>query len=202
MDTTLLAELPIKSNGKSARFFYDRVEFDGKSIRYDDIAILSTHGMTTVHTFVGIPVGRSFDGVVSFKMNSGKMHVINLNSMSMFGIPIIRNPRKNEKLYPPLFDAVNSIVARYMAQKYIYAIQGGATVEVSNLTINSYEATSVSKILKKVTTINRANYRESIILDNYGVAVYDRPGELLWSNPIMNFKNVLLVPYILDAIFR
>ena len=196
----ILAEVPYRSNGKSIQFFDDHVEFKGQSFRYDDIATLVANGSSTTHTYFGIPLARSFDGVILFTLNNGKRHSINMNSLAMFGIPIIRNPRKSEELFPPLFDAVNSIVAWNMAQKCINAIKGGATVEVAGLTINSIAATSTAKLTKKVTVINRENYRESLVMNYSKVAVFGRLGDLLWESFWSN-KNILLIPYILDAIF-
>ena len=197
----LITEVPFKSNGESARFFEDHVEFSGQSMRYDEIVTLATNNSITIHTYFGIPMGRSFNGVISLKMNNGRTHSINMNAMSMFGIPIIRNPRKNEKLFPPLYDAVYSIVARNMAQKYIDSINGGTTVEIAGLNINSSEAISESK---NAVIINKENYRECQISHGHGTtvaAVYDKPGDVLWSSSIWKNKNVLLVPYILDAVF-
>ena len=197
-----IADVPFKNNGKSARFFNDRMEFNEQIIRYDEIETLVTSGgQTTIHTYIGIPVGRSFNGGFQFKMNSGKTHKIIMNSMAIFGIPVIKNPRKNEKLYLPLFDAVYSIVAKNAAQKYIDMIRGGATVEVAGLTINSSEATSKAKASKKVAVINKENYRECQLTNGYGVSAYDKPGEILWSSSVWSSKNTLLIPYILDAIF-
>ncbi|MDR1563657.1 MAG: zinc ribbon domain-containing protein [Oscillospiraceae bacterium] len=194
-----LADIPFKTSGKSARFFSDHIEFKGQSLRYDQIAQITARAAVTVHTYVGIPVGRSFDGVVLFKMDSGKTHKIIMSAMNVFGIG---KARKNEKLYPPLFEAVNAIVAKNVAQRYINQIRAGATVEVAGLTINSLQATAQAKISKKITVINKENYRESQITNGYGgVAVYDKPGELLWSSSVFSNKNILLVPYILDAIF-
>jgi len=201
-DDMLITEVPLKSNGESARFFDDHLEFYGTSISYDEIATLATSNSITIHTVIFIPMGRSFDGMVTFKMNNGKTHNINMNAMSVFGIPIIRNPRKNEKLFPPLYDAVYSIVAKSMAQKYIDEINGGGTVEVTGLTVNSSEATFKSK--KAVAFINKDNYRECQVANGYGATVatvYDKQGDTLWSSSIWSNKNVLLIPYILDAVF-
>lgn len=194
-----LAEVPYKGNGESVRFFSEHMELKGQSIPYEDIAFLSSNGSSTVHTFIGIPLGRSFDGGVVLKMNNGKTHSINMNSMSMFGIPIIRNPRKNEKLFPALFSAVNSIVAKAMAQKHIDAINVGNTVEVAGLVINSLEAKPKSS--KKAVIINRDNYRDSLLTSGTSVGVYDGNGDLIWGSSIWDYKNILLIPYILDAIF-
>ena len=197
-----LEDIPYKRNGKSARFYNDRVEFNKKIIRYDDIAILMAGcGGTTIHTYCGIPLGRSFDGAVVFKMNDGKTHGINMNSMSMFGIPFIRNPRKSAKLFPPLFDAVHSIVAWKMAQRYVDAIMRGDTVAVGGLTINSLEAKSINKSGKNTVVINKENYRESQIPNGSAVIVYDKAGERLWNSSVWSNKNNLLIPYILDTIF-
>ena len=50
-----ILDVPYKSNGKSAQFFDDRLEFKGNSIRYDEIEILTaTRGNTTINTYVGI----------------------------------------------------------------------------------------------------------------------------------------------------
>jgi len=121
-----------------------------------------------------------------------------MNAMNIFGIG---RARKSEKLYPPLFDAVYSIVAKSMAKKQIDMIRAGDMVEVAGLTINSLEATSKSKLSKKIVVINKESYRESQLTTGSGVIVYDKPGEILWSSSMMNSKNVLLVPYIFDAIF-
>jgi len=196
-----LTEVPFKSNGKSIRFFDDHLELNNQSIRYDELEMLATNGISTRHTYIGIPVGRSFDGGVVFKTGNGKTAKIVMNSMTLFGIPIIRNPRKNEKLYPPLFDAIYSIVAKSMAQKYIDMIKGGTTVEVAGLTINSSEAVSKAKSEKKITVINKENYGECRITGIYSIVVHDKPGEILWIPSIWSNKNILLLPYILDAIF-
>lgn len=201
-----ILEVPFKSNGKSAQFFNDRVEFSEQKIMYSEIEELTvgSNGVT-IHTYVGIPLGRSFDASFTFKMKNGKKFQIIMNSVSLFGIPIIRNPRKNEKLFPPLFQAVYSIVAQNMAQKYIDLIRGGATVEVAGLEINSVEAKpkakAKAKASKEIAIINKENYRECQITQNCGVAVFDKPGNMLWSSSIWSNKNVLLIPYILDAIF-
>lgn len=196
-----IVDLPFKSNGESAQFFDDRVEFKGQRIRYDEIETLASTGSITRHTYVGIPLARSFSGGVQFKMSNGKTAQINLNAVSIFGIPFVRNPRKNEKLFPPLFNAVYTIVAKAMAQKYIDQIRGGATVEVAGIVINSEEAKSKAKSEKKVAVINKENYRECQLTNDYGVAIFDKPGEMLWRSSVWNNKNALLIPYILDAIF-
>jgi len=199
-----LTEVPFKSNGKSARFFNDHVEFNGQSIRYDEVETVSVNGgTTTIHTFIGIPIGRSFDGGIFFKMHNGKRHNIVMNAMSIFGIPIIRNPRKSEKLFPALFDAVYSIVAKSMAQKYIDMIRGGATVEVAGLAINISEAISKTKSSKNAIVINEEVYRDCQFINEFGtVIVYDKSGETLWTPSFLKSnKNTLLIPYIFDDLF-
>ena len=197
-----ILDVPFNSKGKSAKFFDDCVEFNGQKVLYSEIeALIAESSGVTVHTFVGIPMGRSFTASVTFKMNSGKSIHINMNAVSMFGIPIIRNPRKNEQLYPQLFNAVYSIVAKSMAQKYIDLIKEGTTVEVAGLEINSIEAKTKAKSSKNVVVINKDNYRECQITQNFGVAVFDKPGDVLFTSSIWSNKNVLLIPYILDAIF-
>lgn len=201
-----ILEVPFKSNGEKAQFFNDHVEFSGQRIMYSEIEELAagSNGVT-IHTYVGIPLGRSFDGSFTFKMKSGKKFQIIMNSVSLFGIPIIRNPRKTEKLFPPLFQAVYSIVAQNMAQKYVDLIRGGSTVEVAGLEINSIEAKpkakAKAKASKEVAIINKENYRECQITHTYGVVVFDKPGNTLWSSSVWSNKNILLIPYILDAIF-
>ena len=117
-------------------------------------------------------------------MNDGKTHGINMNSMSMFGIPFIRNPRKSAKLFPPLFDAVHSIVAWKMAQRYVDAIMRGDTVAVGGLTTNSLEAKSINKSGKNTVVINKENYSESQIPNGSAVIVYDKAGERLWNSSV------------------
>ena len=196
-----ITEVPFKSNGESAQFFSDHLEFNGKSVLYDEIETLETRGGTTVYTYFGIPMGRGFDGGLFLKTSNGKRHSIVMNAVSVFGIPLIRNPRKNEKLYPALFDAVFSIVAKDMAQKCIDLIREGATVEVAGLSISNSGATSKAKSSKEATVINKENYRECQLTSDYGVAVYDNPGDVLWRSSVWSNKNNLLVPYILDDIF-
>lgn len=195
-----ILDVPYKSNGKSAQFFDDRLEFKGNSIRYDEIEILTaTRGNTTINTYVGIPLGRSFQGGVQFKMNNGKTCQINMNSVSLFGIPFIGNPRKNEKLCPPIFDAVYSIVAKSMAEKQIDLIRGGATVEIAGMLINSLEAKP--KKSKDDVVINKENYRDCQLTNDSGVAVFNNIGDKLWRSSIWSNKSVLLLPYIFDAIY-
>lgn len=199
---TCLTEVPYKKNSV-LRFFHDRVEFNGKCIRYDDIAtITTTTGGVTVHTFLLIPVGRDFDGLISFKMNDGKTQTFSLRGFSLFGIPIAGNPRKNEELFPPLFDAVSDIVAKNMAERYLNLIQRGNTVEVGGFKINSSEARSITKSAKKEIVINKENYRECRLSDSYRVEVYANSCEIIWNSSIWNNKNDLLIPYIFDALFR
>ena len=62
----VLADVPYKTNGKNARFYADHLEFNDKSIRYDDITTLATSCTTTKHTYIGIPFGRSFTGYFRF----------------------------------------------------------------------------------------------------------------------------------------
>jgi len=194
--STLLAEVPFKSNGRSARFFDNHVEFNGKSIRYDDVAILTTNGLTTIHTYIGIPLGRDFSGGVAFKMISGKTHRMSMSAMSIFGIPFGGNPRKNEELYFPLLDAVNAIIAKNMAKRYIDSVRTGTAVEIAGLTISNYEA-----VTKKGAVINKENYHECRITDGSGAAVYDKRGDVLWNSSVWNNKNILLIPHILEALF-
>jgi hypothetical protein len=193
-----VVEVPFKSNGKSARFFDDHIEFNKLCIRYDDIEVLTATASSMTYSLAFIPVGRAFTGAVSFKMNYGKRHHINMNAGSIFGIPFMRNPRKNEMLFPPLFDAVYSVIAKAMAQRYIAAIQRGATIEIAGLSINNSCATSKSK---KATPLHKGNYRESQVITGAGVFVYDKQGNTLWQSPAFKYKNILLVPHILDAIF-
>lgn len=202
----LLKEVQIKGNGKSVCFFDDHLELKGKSLRYDDIAILMTNGKTTIHTYGGIPVGRSFDGGAQFKMNNGQTFRIIMSAMTVLGIPILlKSPRKSEQLYPALHEALNTIVAKYMAQKLIYKIKYGDTVEIAGLIINSYEAKKAKEKgkekEKEVVVINKENYRESQLSNIYIVTVYDKVGSILWKSSVWDNKNILLVPYILDGIF-
>jgi len=204
-----VVDVPFKGNGTSARFFNDRVEFGGRSIRYDDIETLATSGSVTINTYFGIPVGRDFTGATLFIANDGKKHVINMNAMTIFGIPILlRSPRKQEELYPSLYEALDTIVAKSMAQKLIDRVKNGGTIEVAGLIINSLEAKSKQKRKKKkaskeIVVIHKENYRESLIanISDSFVTVYDTSGDALWrSSPWCN-RNILLIPYILDAIF-
>jgi len=198
-----LAEVPYKSNGESVSFHDDHVEFKGQSIRYDEIETMAAAGQSVTHTYIGIPVGKSFDGSIVFWTRDGKRRGIVMNSMSIFGIPIIRNPRKNAELFPPLFDAVDKIIARSMAQRYIYAIQQGQTVEVAGLLINGAAAVPKGKSPQKTEMITKVNYQAcEIIGGGTGVRVYGKMGELIWGSSIWSTKNVLLLPHILDAIFR
>ncbi|MCL2036366.1 MAG: hypothetical protein FWG83_03140 [Oscillospiraceae bacterium] len=198
----LIADVPLKKKGRSAQFFSDRVEFNGQSVRYDDIDILRTKAQTTIHTYAAIPVGRSFDGAVNFKMKNGKSLKINLSSMTVLGIPFGGSARKNEKLYPALFDAVFSVVAQNMAQRYIEMIRAGNQVEVAGLIINGSAASPKPKGKKPVTvSITRENYRDAQINGGYGVMVYDKSGESIWCSSVWDNANVLVLPYILDTFF-
>ncbi|HQD49903.1 MAG TPA: hypothetical protein PLL17_02055 [Defluviitaleaceae bacterium] len=194
---SLIVEVPINPKGKTARFYDDRVEFNEKVILYKDIEGLTAGTLgKTVHTYIGIPVGRSFDGGVRFRTKDGKNHNIVMNSFAMFGIPIIRNPKKYEKLFYPLYEAVYSIVAKNMAKPYIDKIRAGATVEVSGFLINSAEAKPVKS--RKPIVITKANYRDYQVRDLGDVIVFDRSGDVLWQ---FTKPNALLIPYIFDEIF-
>ena len=201
MTQNIITDVPLKKKNKSAIFFSDRVEFNGICIFYDDIDVLMTNAQTTIHTYVFIPVARSFDGGARFKTKAGKTKSINMNCMTLFGIPLGGSPRKIEKLYPALFDAVFNIVAKYMAQKYINLIKAGEAVEVAGLIINASEAKTKAKNEKKVVVINKENYLECLITNDYGVAVYNKSSDMLWRSSVWSNKNTLLVPHILDDIF-
>ncbi|HOA80825.1 MAG TPA: hypothetical protein PKK61_07165, partial [Defluviitaleaceae bacterium] len=97
-------------------------------------------------------------------------------------------------------EAIFSIVAKSMAQKYIDMIKEGATVEVAGLAINSTEAKPTKKS-KKPVIINKDNYRDFEITKGDGVAIYDKPGNLIWQSSFVSNKNAFLIPHIFNAIF-
>ena len=201
----LLKEVPYRGKKKTARFFEDRMEFGGKAIRYCDVSTLATSALTTIHTYIGIPFGRSFTGGAQFKLKSGKSMRINMGAMTIFGIPILfRSPRKSEKLYPALHEALYTIVARNMAEPLINSISSGNTVEVGGLSINSAEAVKAKararETSKKAPVINKGNYRESQLANSTAI-VYDKAGDVLWQSSVWSNKNILLIPHILDAVF-
>ena len=209
----LLREVPYRGKKKIARFFEDHVEFGGKVVSYRDISILTTSAMTTIHTYGGIPMGRSFTGGAQFKLNNGKSMRINMGAMTIFGIPILfRSPRKSEKLYPALHEALYTVVARNMAEPLINRISNGETIDVGGLAINSAQAIKAKamarekskgkgKESKKNPVINKGNYRESLFVSNSIINVYDKKGDILWHTSVWNNKNTLLIPHILDAVF-
>lgn len=195
-------EVPIKPNGKkNVQFYDDRVEFDGKSLLYADIEGLSVSSDATRIRYGIIPAGRTFFASVQFHMKDGKKSRININSMSIFGIPVLGNPRKYAELYPALFNAVYSIVAKNMAQKYIDLIRRGTSVEVAGLEINGAEMKSTSKSSKKAVVINQGNYHECNISNDGSVAIYDNQNKLLWASSMWNNKNALLIPHIAGELF-
>lgn len=196
----LIKEVPINTKGGAARFYADRVEFNDKTVLYSEIEALETRHMVTINRYVGIPLSRAFDGTVFFIMSNGKKQKIDLRAVAMFGIPIMNNPQKYEELYPELFEAIFSIVAKSMAQKYIDMIKEGATVEVAGLAINSTEAKPTKKS-KKPVIINKDNYRDFEITKGDGVAIYDKPGNLIWQSSFVSNKNAFLIPHIFNAIF-
>lgn len=196
----LIAEVPYKRNGKTVKFYDDHMDYKGNNILYADIDILTTSALSTRMLFLGIPAGRSFAGAFQFKMNTGKKFTINLSSLSVFGIPFHGSPKKNEKLYPPLFDAVNSLVAKSMAQKYIDKINQGETVEVAGLSINSSEAKTTGK-MKKTVVISKENYRNCRHTPAYGTEIFDKSGQMICRTSTWSLKNNLLIPYIFDTIF-
>jgi len=196
-----LAEVPLKKKGQSVKFFDERVEFGGQTVNYADIDTLRANTDYTIHTYGGIPVWSDFRSGVHFKLKNNQTAKISLCSMRVFGIPFGGSPGKTSKLFPPLLDAVFAIIAKNMAGQYINSIKAGAEVEVCGLFINSTEASSFSKKKGKVPVINKENYRESQITKACGVAVYDKPGEVLWCSSVWKTDNALLIPYILDAVF-
>ncbi|MCL2109335.1 MAG: hypothetical protein FWH20_08340 [Oscillospiraceae bacterium] len=197
----LLAEIPLKKQGQTARFFDERVEFGGQIVNYADIVTLRANADYTVNTYVGIPVWSDFRSGIHFKLNSGQTAKIPLCSMRVFGIPFGGSPGKTSKLFPPLLNAAYEIVAKNMAAQYINTIKSGGEVEICGLLINSTEASKYSKKKGKVPVINKENYRESQVTNNCGVAVYDKPGAVLWSSSAWKTDNALLIPHILDAVF-
>ena len=73
---------------------------------------------------------------------------------------------------------------------------------VAGLTINYTEASSMTKLTKKTTVINRGNYGGCQIRNDCGAIVYDRHGDMLWQSSWGNsFQNALLIPYIFEVIF-
>ncbi len=121
-----------------------------------------------------------------------------MNAMSVFGIG---KAHKNEELYPDVFEPVFTIVAKYMAQQLIDAINGGSTVELTNLSINSVEAVTKAKLAKNVIKINKENYGDWEFRPGYAVWVSDKAGTPFYNTPVMSDKNNLLVPYVLEALF-
>lgn len=199
----LLKEVPINKKGETAKFYTDRVEFKGKVVKYDQIKSLSVNAELTTHRVNFIPMGRSFSGYVRFDMNDGKKVAINLNAMSILGIPFGGRPKKKAELFPELFEATYTIIAKSMAQKYIDSIRGGASVEVADLIIDSRGAKKAKPKAKEKDEIiiSKDNYERCQLLKGYRMAVVNKTGTAAWESYSRDNKDVLLIPYILDATF-
>ena len=199
----LLVEVPYHKKGKVANFYDDYLEFKGKSIYYKDIAKVNVSvGRSTVHKYVFISVGRDFEGPITLQTTDGKKHNIGMRSMSVFGIPIYGgSPKKTPALYETLFDAVESVVVRNVAQRYIEDIKSGKECEISGLAVNNMQAVPIKKSRKEQIVITKDNYRDSLMTQNLGVEVFDKEGNIIWHSNRLSDDNNLVIPYVLDAIF-
>jgi len=197
-----LAQVPFKTNGESLVFHDDHVEFKGQSLRYDQIESLVMDGRWDFEAG-HMPAGSGFTGFVTFSMRDGGRHKVVINETTIFGISVILgNPRNSHELFVPLFEAVYSILAKSVAQRFIHAIRQGQTVEVAGLLISETVAVRKGESPGVPGTIIKANYQKCQINDyGSGVTVFGKMGETLWISPVWNYTNVILIPHILDAIF-
>jgi hypothetical protein len=194
----MLAEAYIKK-GRTMRFYEDRVEFNGKSLLYDDIEAVSMAGMPTKLLIGAIPVGESFNGDIQFWVRGGKRHHVKLLAYSFFGTS---GAKKKRMAFIQLFDPFYNIVARKLAERLVAVVRSGGAIEVAGLAINSTEATHTAKLTKKHVSINRVNYGSTYYSDAGTLEVMDKNNEQLWRYLPMAFaKNAILVPHILDALY-
>ena len=190
-----IISVPYKGSGEQARFYEDRVEFGGHSIRYADVAEMDTSGVTSSMTAL-IFYQSDFSGRIGFTLRDGRKEKIKVKGFSIYGIGTTRSAKKR---FQPLFSAAYNVAARAMAKIALEQIRQGATINIAGMEINSNGATYKKLLRKEPVYISRHNFG-ACGLDGYFVRIVDKTGNKLLSTSDDN-ANALLLPYILTTLF-
>jgi hypothetical protein len=190
----LLSEVNLKSSS-TIKFFGDRVEWGANCVRFSDIAYMDTYGVTTTGYAV-IIVYSYFTGYIRFTLTDGRKLKINLGGFSLYGIGTTRGAKKR---YPAIFQAAYEYIAAPLADRALAAINAGQTVTIAGVEV-SRERAVFKKLLKRdPVVITRDNFADCG-LTGTSVYVSTKDGKTPF-NMTDDAVNVLLLPYVLTALF-
>ena len=126
-----LAIAKYKNGKKEAVFFEDRLEYDGKVLRYDDIEEVTVNASNSkVFGIVFYLSNFAFD--FAFKDKAGTVHHIERRGTSLYGIgSATRVLHEYDEVAPPMYKIVIASVTR----RLINTIENGGEVELCGMKI-------------------------------------------------------------------
>ena len=126
-----LAIAKYKNGKKEAVFFDDRLEFDGKVLRYDDIEEVTVNASNSkIFGIVFYLSNFAFD--FAFKDKAGTVHHVERRGTSLYGIgSATRVLHEYEQVAPPMYDIVIASVTR----RLIKTINDGGEVILCDMKI-------------------------------------------------------------------
>jgi hypothetical protein len=190
----LLAEVNLKSSS-TIKFFSDRVEWGANCVRYGDIAYMDTYGATTTG-YAAIIFYSYFTGYIRFTLTDGRKLKINLGGFSLYGIGTTRSAKKR---YPPIFQAAYKYIAAPLADRALAAINAGHTVTIAGVEVSRERAVFKKLLKREPVVITRGNFA-ACGLTGTSVYVSTKDGKTPF-NMTDDAVNVLLLPYVLTALF-
>jgi hypothetical protein len=190
----LLSEVTLKSNS-TIKFFGDRVEWGANCVRFSDIAYMDTYGVATTGYAV-IIVYSYFTGYIRFALTDGRKLKINLGGFSLYGMGTTRGAKKR---YPAIFQAAYKYVAAPLADRALAAINAGQTVTIAGVEVSRERAVFKKLLKREPVVITRENFA-ACGLTGTSVYVSTKDGKTPF-NMTDDAVNVLLLPYVLTALF-
>lgn len=195
----LLKELPVDGNGSTIRFYTDKVAFDGKEVRYRDVAVLQAEGSTS--STYGLVTGSHFSGHVNFQTYDGIKNMLKISGTSVYGIG---GTKGSQQRYQSILHEVINIAARKIAGYHLEKIQRGNTIELSGFTIDSQSVTGKRGLSRETVYVTKDNFGSCSIVGHglrHGVFISDKAGEKLLAVPQSN-PNAYVLYYVVNGIFR
>lgn len=188
-----------KNGKKEAVFYADHMEYDGKTLFYDDIEEVTVNASNSkVFGLVFYLSNFAFD--FAFKDKAGNMHHVERRGTSLYGIgSATRVLHEYDEVAPPMYDIVIASVIRRLTG----IVKEGGSIELCGMTIT---ADSISfRHLGEDVVINKDNYEGvKISSDPSYVYIYmrDLKGKVIQANRIDSAKaNACLLKPVIKHFF-
>ena len=194
-----LKGLPIDGDGNTIRFYSDKVIFDGKEVRYCDVAVLQAEGSTS--STYGLVTGSHFSGHINFQTYDGIKNMLKISGTSVYGIG---GTRGSEQRYQAILREVINIAARKIAVCHLEKIRRGSTIDLSGFTIDSRSVTGKRGLSRETVHVTKEDFGSCSIVGHglvHGVFIYNKAGEKLLAVPQSN-PNAYVLFYVVNGIFR